>query len=536
MMSQSKTKDSESTADSSTDREGPNAFQSPEIDIEKLGRSRPPVFKSALAEYAFCFSAVMSIAMSAYFISGFHTVLPELSTALSIPDGLRTWPSSVLSLVAGSFLLSIGRMADIYGGYLIYNAGFVFLTVFSVACGFSPNYWCLIAFRGLQGLGAAAILPGGIMLIGKIYRPGLRKNIVFGVYGSTAVLGLFLGIMMGGMSGEFLSWRAYFWIGAGVCVISSIFSLVSIPRDYAEARSRKIAMDWLGSFTIVPGLCLIVYAFTDASNASRGWLSPQILVTLILGLFLLAAGVYIEGWVATSPLVPGEVFKVKYMKRMMFCLFVDYGIFGLYLFYSNFYIEIVLGKSPLTTAIWFLPWAVSGTILACTGGLLLHCIPGRYLLILSGIAKIVAVLLFAIMPDNPSYWAFVFPAMLAETLFSDIIYTVTNVFITTSLPGRLQGVAGALINCALYVGCAFFLALADMAVNATAHMGEKASFKAAFWVGVAMSSIALVVLCTMDIGSAKSDLTADEKMMRESTTGLASHGKQEQQSENGDTV
>lgn len=269
-------------------------------------------------------------------MSGFHTILPALAEALSIPEGLRTWPSSVLSLVTGAFLLPVGRMSDIFGGYIVYNIGFVLFTVFAFAGGLSTNPLMLICFRAIQGLGSAAVMPAGMMLIGKIYRPGPRKNIVFGLYGAFAVLGLFAGIMIGGLAGQYLDWQAYFYIGGAVSAVGCGSSLFCIPHDFAESRKRCIKMDWLGAAAIVPGLCLVVFAFTDSTNAPGGWKNPYIITTLVLGAAILAVGIFIEGWVAKSPLVPPEVFQVKYMKRMVFCLFVDYGVFGIYLFYSNY--------------------------------------------------------------------------------------------------------------------------------------------------------------------------------------------------------
>jgi MFS family permease len=174
-------------------------------------------------------------------------------------------------------------------------------------------------------------------------------------------------------------------------------------------------------------------------------------------------------------------------------------------------IELVLGISPFVTSLWFAPWAVCGIILASTSGFILHLIPGRWVLIMCGVFKLIAVLLFALMPANPNYWAAVFPAMVAEAACIDVIWTVTNVFITTNLPSHRQGLAGAFINCTLYIGICCFLGIADIAVGSTANIGLAGSYKVAFWIGVAFSGLALAIFFTMDIGSAKSDLTRDEK-------------------------
>jgi MFS family permease len=271
-----------------------------------------------------------------WFISGFHTILPAIAVDLNIPQQSYTWPSSVVSLVTGAFLLPFGRLADMYGGYLVFNIGCIWFTAWSLVAGFSTDYYMLIVSRALLGLGSAAYLPAGIMLLGRVYRPGPRKNFIFSIYGAVCPVGFFIGIFMGGLSDEVLSWRWYFWLGSITCAIGCLFSVFSIPRDFAETRAMNVSMDWMGVATIIPGLLLVVYAITDSSQAPQGWATPSIYLTLALGATFLCAALYVEGWVASSPLIPGDMFRPKYMKRMTLCLFVVYGVFGLYLFYSNF--------------------------------------------------------------------------------------------------------------------------------------------------------------------------------------------------------
>lgn len=182
-------------------------------------------------------------------------------------------------------------------------------------------------------------------------------------------------------------------------------------------------------------------------------------------------------------------------------------------------IELVLGIGPLLTSMWFAPWAVGGLVLACTSGFFLHLIPGRVLLVFCAVCKVVACVLFATMPERPSYWAWVLPAMIAETACVDVVWTVTNVFVTTNLPSHRQGLAGALINCSLFLGICFFLGIANIAVEATAHLGPRQSYKTAFWVGAAFAGVALVLFAFIDIGSAKSDFTRDEKSRLECISG-----------------
>ena len=481
-------------------------------EIERLGRERPEVFTSLWMELGFCFALLGSMFVAEYFISGFNILLPDLTKALHIPENAQTWPASVFSLVTGAFLLPFGRLADMFGGFIIFCCGLGWFLLWSIIAGFSQNYIMLIVCRALQGFGPAAFLPSGIMLLGSIYRPGPRKNLVFSLYGAFAPVGFFTGIFFAGISAQFASWGWFFWIGAIILAIVAVVSYFCVPNREQDRGIGGVKMDWLGTATVVPGLVLIIFALTDGSHAPQGWATPYIPITFVIGWLFIAAFVYIEGSVATQPLLPGDMFNVKGMKPLAVALFFQYGTFGIFLFYASFYIEEVLGKSPLLTTAWFTPMCIGGLILATVGGLVLHLLPGRILLLISGTAYILSALLFAILPVHFSYWAYIFPAMLCATLGIDITYNVSNIFITTSMPKARQGLAGAFMNSLLFLGIAFFLSFADLAVSETEDRGQRASYKIAFWLATALSSAGLIIMFFgVQIGKASSDLTIEER-------------------------
>ena len=305
-------------------------------ELEKLGRQRPKALGSAAREIGFCFSLLMSMFIAEYFISGFNLLLPTLSVSLSIPPQAQTWPASVFSLVTGAFLLPLGRLADMKGGYLAFVSGLGWFLVWSIVAGFSRNYAMLIACRALQGFGPAAFLPSGIMILGSTYRPGPRKNLVFSLYGAFAPLGFFGGIFFAGVCAQYLSWKWYFFIGSMLLAIVTVTSYLAIPSGRGEDNSSSVKMDWWGAATIVPGLLLIVFAITDGAHSSNGWATPYIPVSLAIGCLLLAGAVLVEGWVAKHPLLPPDLFKVPGMKALVAALFFQYGTFGIFLFYASF--------------------------------------------------------------------------------------------------------------------------------------------------------------------------------------------------------
>lgn len=114
-------------------------------------------------------------------------------------------------------------------------------------------------------------------------------------------------------------------------------------------------------------------------------------------------------------------------------------------------------------------------MISVLAGFVLHLIPGWILLVVAGIAWVLACMLFALAPDGASYWAWVFPAMICGTLGIDISYNVTSVFITSSLPEHQQGLAGAVFNSVLFLGISFFL---DLPVSPRQRRKAKVSGRA----------------------------------------------------------
>jgi MFS family permease len=148
--------------------QGPTTGLYTPSELERLGRERPEAFKSIWVELGFCFSLLGSMFVAEYFTSGFNILLPPAAVALKIPSDAETWPASVFSLVTGAFLLPFGRLADMFGGYIVFNLGLLWFLAWSIIAGFSQNYIMLIFCRALQGFGPAAFLPSGIMLLGSI--------------------------------------------------------------------------------------------------------------------------------------------------------------------------------------------------------------------------------------------------------------------------------------------------------------------------------------------------------------------------------
>lgn len=229
----------------------------------------------------------------------------------------------------------MGRLADIFGGFAVFNFGLVWFFVLTLVAGFSTNYTMLIAARAMQGLGPAAFLPTAMMILGKTYRPGPRKNLIFSLCGAFSPLGFFLGVIVGGVIGQYATWRWYFWSGSIAIGLVSLTSLCNVPREKMR-QDTAVKMDYWGVTTVVPALVLVVFAVTDGAHAPKGWATDYIIITFVMGILLLGAFIYVEGWVSSQPLLPARLFVPKHMKTLVASLVFAYGTFGIFMYYASF--------------------------------------------------------------------------------------------------------------------------------------------------------------------------------------------------------
>ncbi|KAK6422470.1 hypothetical protein LTR95_016669, partial [Oleoguttula sp. CCFEE 5521] len=278
-------------------------------------------------------------------------------------------------------------------------------------------------------------------------------------------------------------------------------------------RSESTTMDYPGAISIVCGLVLTVFAITQSAHAPSGWRTPYIPVCFSVGILSLCAAVYIELRIAPQPLLPASIFATPALKPLLLALFFLYGTWGVFSVYGTLYFQRIMGATPLQVVAWYVPLGVAGLLLSVLEGLILHIVPGRVILIASGLGALGSQLLLALIPVGGNYWAWIFPATILSTIGIDLSTIYMSVFITTALPTSQQGLAGGLMNSVLHLGVGVVLGLTDIIQAATfPEQGLGPSYKNTFWFGVACGAVSLVLMAVWGrLPAAKSDMTADEK-------------------------
>jgi MFS family permease len=426
-------------------------------------------FKSLHTEASFVSAICLTQFLAEYLITGFAIALPRTLARITDANALSTglfWPATLLTLILSAFLLVAARISDKYGGFYPFMAGVIWLAIWSLIAGLAPGIIWLDVCRANQGLGIAFFTPSIFALVADAYNDGRRKNIVLGLYAGFAPLGFFAGFLIASvLPDDGVSW--YFWIAAIVAAIAVALTCLSAPRAKSSTTAgAHLDMDWVGSFLITAGLLLVTYGlavipYTSTSREDGGIASPLVLGPLLTGIVCLIVAVWVEGWVAPSPLLPMAFFQAREVQILALACLFFYASYGVWLYDSVLFLQNH-GIQGAQKAIWYTPTAVGGTIICICGGALLHYVSPKVLLCISGFAWVAAPLLLALCPTPVSYWAYIVPSMLCITLGIDLTYTVSLVCITRVQPAHYQALAGAVCSILVNLAITFSLPISEI--------------------------------------------------------------------------
>src|SRR3954469_18888733 len=233
-----------------------------------------------------------------------NVALPTIKNDLNFSqDGLQ-WVITAYAIVFGGVLLLGGRMADLLGRRRIFVAGMAVFTVFSLLNGLAWSSGSLIAFRGLQGLGAALLAPAALSILTTTFREGRERNVALGIWGAASGSGGAAGVLLGGALTSALSWSWIFFINVPVGLLVMGLTPVLLRESRADLGHRRF--DFAGAASITSGLMLLVYAMTRATE--HGWAAGSLFGRLAASVGLLLAS-FVSQSPSKAPLLPLRIFR-----------------------------------------------------------------------------------------------------------------------------------------------------------------------------------------------------------------------------------
>ena len=412
-----------------------------------------------------------------------NIALPFIGADLDIDQANLQWIVTGYALTFGGFLLLGGRLADLYGRRLIFMVGVLVFALASLIGGFAQNEAMLLSARAFQGLGAAMASPAALALITTTFPAGKERNRAFAIYAAMAGVGAAVGLILGGwLTGldpilGLEGWRYTFLIVVPIGLAAAIFA----PRFFDESERHSGWLDVPGAITGTGALLAIVFGLSRAGQQEYGWDATSTVVSLVLGVVLLAIFLLVESRVE-HPLMPFRIFRSKNRAAAFaVMMIVPAAMFAMFFFLSLF-IQLVVGYSPLHTGIAFLPFSIAMIISATTASKLIAFVDPRYL---SGVGTLLsAAALYGFsritVPEDPasilgslpasmggqgvalggdvSYWTQVLPFVVLMAFGMGLNFVPLTLVAVHHLRAQDTGIGSGVLNTMQQVGGALGLA------------------------------------------------------------------------------
>lgn len=430
-----------------------------------------------------------------------NIALPSAQTELGFADEGRHWLVTGYALAFGSLLLIGGRLSDYFGRRRMLVIGLVGFALASALGGFADGLPVLLSARVLQGAFGALLAPAALSLVSTTFEDRRSRLRAFAVFGAVSSAGGAVGLLLGGLLTEYLSWRWCMWVNLPIAA-AALAGMWLIRTQPVIDRTR---LDLPGAATSVLGMVALVFGLAMAEH--NGWGSIATLGPLLAGVILISVFVLIERR-AAHPLLPLRVILDRDRGAAnLVGLLVNGGLFAVFLF-STYYLTEGLGYSPLQTGLSFIPVVagiiatstLAGSAVAARFGPRSVITTGSVIAALGLVWQTTAGLDSAFVPD-------LLPGLTLYGLGLGLVFGRLQEAATARAERRDVGVASAMINASQEVGGAAGTALvSSLAAAAAAAFVAAApqsaalsasatveSYQAALWAAFALYVIAATV-------------------------------------------
>jgi EmrB/QacA subfamily drug resistance transporter len=432
-----------------------------------------------------------------------NIALPTAQRELAFSNADRQWVVTAYSLAFGGLLLLGGRLSDLMGRKRMLIIGMTGFAAASALGGAATGFEMLLAGRAIQGVFGAMLAPAALSTLTVTFSNPAERGKAFGIYGAIAGAGGAVGLLLGGVLTQYLSWRWCLYVNvvfAIVAVTAAVRLLRSQPRD------STVHLDPPGTVLVVLGLIGIVYGFSRAEV--DGWGAPLTIALLVAGVVLLAAFALTERRVA-HPLLPLRIVLNRFRGGAYLAIGLSAtGMFGIFLFLT-YYLQENLHYSPVRTGLAFLPMIAALIASSTTSSGVLMPRLGPRILVPTGmvIAAGGLVMLATQLSLSISYPASILPALVVFGIGVGLVFACAMNTATYGAATHDAGVASAMVNTCQQVGGSIGTALLNtiaasalasyLVIHGVSPLTEVSaavhSYVVAFWVSAGIFAGAAVI-------------------------------------------
>jgi EmrB/QacA subfamily drug resistance transporter len=452
-----------------------------------------------LALYVLCLASLM-IVLDVTIVG---VALPSIREDLGFSETSLAWVVNGYLLTYGGFLLLGGRLGDLFGHRRLFIAGISTFTVASLACGLATTQWFLVAARSVQGVGGAVASAVSLSLMMGLFTEPADRAKAMGIFGFVASGGGSIGVLLGGILTDVLSWHWIFLVNFPIGVLVVLLTLRLVPGAPPVAAERRL--DVAGAITVTASLMLAVYAIVNGNH--NGWTSAQTLG--VLGAAAVVFGIFlaIESHVR-APLVPLRLFKLRNLSTASGVGVLWSGAMFAWFFMAALYLQLVLGYSPLQIGLAFLPGnLIMGALSIGLSAKLVMRYGIRKPLATGLLLASAGLLLLVRAPVDGSFVSDVLPSMILLGLGAGMAFNPVLLAAMGDVDPAEAGLASGVVNTSFMMGGAVGLAvLASAAASRTSTLVDAGhsevaaltgGYHLAFLLGAVFAATAAVIGATL---------------------------------------
>ncbi|MDT0264204.1 MFS transporter [Jatrophihabitans lederbergiae] len=398
-----------------------------------------------------------------------NIALPSAQADLGFGSDQRQWIVTAYALAFGSLLLLGGRIGDMFGRKRVFLVGLAAFAVASAIGGAAPSFGVLVTARALQGVAGAMLAPAALSTLVTTFRDPRDRGRAFGVFGTVAVAGGAVGLILGGVLTQYLSWRWAMYVNVVFAVAAAAGALIWMTHERPTTRPR---IDVVGTVLASAGLFALVFGFSRAE--SDGWSALTTVLSLVAGVALLAVFMVVEQRI-DAPLLPMRVVGDRARGTAFAAVgLAGIAMFGVFLFLT-YYLQAVKGFSPVSSGFAFLPMIACVMISSNTSNIVTLPRFGPRPVITIGMLLGCAALAYLSRIDvHSSYAAHVLPSLIVMGFAMGMVMAPAMNTATAGVQPADSGVAAALVSTMQQVGGAIGTAVLSTIV-ATATTNYAAS-------------------------------------------------------------
>ena len=381
-----------------------------------------------------------------------NVALPDMAVNLHTSFSSLQWVIDSYAVALAALLMGLGSLADLRGRRRVYLAGLAVFAAASLASGLAGSPGLLIAARGVQGVGGAAMFATTIALLNASYQ-GRDRGTAFGVWGAVAGGSAAVGPVLGGLLTETLSWRWIFFVNLPVSGVAIALTLAAFAADRSQATGR---FDLAGVLAFTAGAAATTFGLVRASSV--GWAADETIGLIAAGLAAFVVFVLIERR-ARQPLLQVSLLRrPAFAAIMIAALLLNAAAFA-YLAYSSLWLQTVLGLSPVEAGLaGAAPLSLSAFVVSAAIGRFLHTSNPRWI-IGGGMALVGAGALLQAGLGAGSAWTHLVPGLIVAGVGVGLATPTLVSSAMSAVPVRSGGMAAGAVNTMRQLGYAFGIAV-----------------------------------------------------------------------------